>query len=261
MNYATDSKIADLLAPSWFLSTDILNKRLEIAKRNNVSINSVTEEDAKKELKQENVHIMSFDTSFERVQKDIENIIPKLVKNSKVAANHNGDENTYFADKIKQNKEKILIGLAYLDRMYNFNIGNTNIKDVILDTPGYFGKTVDLLDWIISIGGAGGDTLKISNNKDAYIKLFRGKITNSNSIIDFLETSVNKLAPGTTMDGWFKNASKAFIVETPSKENPNATTTLYSKLKSDEKLQAHILPLLNLSENSIMEKYYQMNIF
>ena len=144
---------------------------------------------------------MSFDTSFERVQKDIENIIPKLVKNSKVAANHNGDENTYFADKIKQNKEKILIGLAYLDRMYNFNIGNTNIKDIILDTPGYFGGTVDLLDWIISIGGSGGDTLKISNNKDAYIKLFRGKITNSNSIIDFLETSVNKLAPGTTMDG------------------------------------------------------------
>ena len=94
---------------------------------------------------------MSFDTSFERVQKDIENIIPKLVKNSKVAANHNGDENTYFADKIKQNKEKILIGLAYLDRMYNFNIGNTNIKDIILDTPGYFGGTVDLLDWIISI--------------------------------------------------------------------------------------------------------------
>lgn len=85
--------------------------------------------------------------------------------------------------------------------MYNFNIGNTNIKDVILDTPGYFGGTVDLLDWIISIGGSGGDTLKISNNKDAYIKLFRGKITNSNSIIDFLETSVNKLAPGTTMDG------------------------------------------------------------
>ena len=51
VNYATDSKIANLLAPSWFLSTDILNKRLEIAKRNNVSINSVTEEDAKKELK------------------------------------------------------------------------------------------------------------------------------------------------------------------------------------------------------------------
>lgn len=50
-------------------------------------------------------------------------------------------------------------------------------------------------------------------------------------------------------------------METPSKENPNATTTLYSKLKSDEKLQAHILLLLNLSENSIMEKYYQMNIF
>lgn len=24
VNYATDSKIADLLAPSWFLSTDIL---------------------------------------------------------------------------------------------------------------------------------------------------------------------------------------------------------------------------------------------
>ena len=127
---------------------------------------------------------MSFDTSFERVQKDIENIIPKLVKNSKVAANHNGDENTYFADKIKQNKEKILIGLAYLDRMYNFNIGNTNIKDIILDTPGYFGGTVDLLDWIISIGGSGGDTLKISNNKDAYI----------NDTDDFKESIYNEKA-------------------------------------------------------------------
>ena len=25
------------------------------------------------------------------------------------------------------------------------DIGNTNIKDIILDTPGYFGGTVDLL--------------------------------------------------------------------------------------------------------------------
>ena len=118
------------------------------------------------------------------------------------------------------------------------SVEQNDVKLNFLDTPGYFGGTVDLLDWIISIGGSGGDTLKISNNKDAYIKLFRGKITNSNSIIDFLETSVNKLAPGTIMDGWFKNASKAFIVETPSKENPNATTTLYSKLKSGIKSKA-----------------------
>lgn len=68
--------------------------------------------------------------------------------------------------------------------MYNFNIGNTNIKDIILDTPGYFGGTVDLLDWIISIGGSGGDTLKISNNKDAYI----------NDTDDFKESIYNEKA-------------------------------------------------------------------
>ena len=251
VKYTTDPTVADLLAPQRFSGTDILNKRLEISKRDNVSINSVTEEQAKRELKADNVHVMSFEYSFERIQNDIENIIQKVVKNSKVDASYQGDANTYFVDKINQNKEKVLIGLTYLDRMYNFNIGNKNIKDALLDTPEYFGKKVDLLDWLISIGGSGGETLKISNNQSAYTKFFQGQITDSKSLLEFLETNKNILEPGVTMDTWFKNASNALIVEKPSKQNPGATTSLYSKLKSEAVLQSHILPLLNVSENSI----------
>lgn len=251
VKYTTDPIVADLLAPQRFSGADKLNKKLEISKRDNVPINTVTDEQAERELKSDNVHVMSFETSFERVQNDIENIIQKVVKNSNVTGGYQGEVNTYFVDKINQNKEKILIGLAYIDRMYNFNIGNKNIKDVLLDTQEYFGKKVDLLDWLICIGGSGGETLKISNNQNAYLKLFKGTITESKSILEFLETNKNILEPGVTMDTWFKNASKALIVEMPSKQNPNVTTSLYSKLKSDERLQSHILPLLNVSENSI----------
>ena len=251
VKYTTDPTVADLLAPQRFSGTDILNKRLEISKRDNVLINSVTAEQAKQELKADNVHVMSFESSFESIQNDIENIIQKVVKNSKVDASYQGDVNTYFIDKNKQNKEKVLIGLTYLDRMYNFNIGNKNIKDTLLDTPEYFGKKVDLLDWLISIGGSGGETLKISNNQSVYTKFFQGKITDSKSLLEFLETNKNILEPGVTMDTWFKNASNTLIVEKPSKQNPGATTSLYSKLKSEAGLQSHILPLLNVSENSI----------
>nr|WP_317333844.1 ZmpA/ZmpB/ZmpC family metallo-endopeptidase [uncultured Romboutsia sp.] len=251
VKYTTDTRVADLLAPQRFSVADKLNKKLEISKRDNVPINNVTDEQAERELKLDNVYVMSFETSFESVQNDIENIIQKVVKNSKVTNGYQGDANTYFVNKIKENKEKLLIGLSYIDRLYNFNIGNKNIKDVLLDTPEYFGKQVDLLDWLIRIGGSGGETLKISNNKNAYDKLFKGTITESKSLLEFLETNKNKLEPGTTMDTWFKNTSKALIVEKSSNENPRAITSLYSKLKSDTRLQSHILPLLNVSENSI----------
>ncbi|WP_394883823.1 ZmpA/ZmpB/ZmpC family metallo-endopeptidase [Clostridium tertium] len=251
VKYTTDPTIANLLAPLRFSGVDILNKKLEISKRDNVPINSVTNEQAERELKVDNIYIMSFEDSFVKVQTDIENIIEKVIKKSKVAADYQGDANTYFIDKINQNKEKVLLGLTYLDRMYNFDIGNKNIKDLLLDTPEYFGKKVDLLDWVILIGGAGGETLKISNNQNAYIKLFRGTITDSPSLLDFLEENKNKLEPDVPMEQWFQKASNALIVEKTSKENPSATTALYSKLKSDTRLQSHILPLLNVSENSI----------
>ena len=113
------------------------------------------------------------------------------------------------------------------------------------------GNKLDPLDWLIRIGGAGGEMLKVSNNTKAYKSLFKGVITDKESLLSFLEDNKNKFEPNSTMDEWFKKTSKAIIVESPTQINLNAKTSLYSKLSSEAYLQEHILPLLTVSENSI----------
>ncbi|CEP97544.1 S-layer-like domain-containing protein [[Clostridium] sordellii] len=251
VKYEKNDVVANLLAPNRFSGVDKLNKKQEIAKRDNISITNVTDEQVEKELKEDNVHVMSYGQSFLDTQKEIEHIIQKLVENSTIEQGYTGDPNQYFIDKINKNKEKLLLGIAYIDRLYDFNIGNKNIKEILTYTPNYYGKQIDPLDWLIRIGGSGGEMLKVSNNLKAFANLFKGVVTDKDSLLSFLEDNKNRFAPNIKMEEWFKKASKAIIVEQPSQSNPNATTNLYSKLSSEIGLQAHILPLLTVSENSI----------
>ncbi|CEQ17870.1 ZmpA/ZmpB/ZmpC family metallo-endopeptidase [Paraclostridium sordellii] len=251
VKYEKNDVIANLLAPNRFSGVDKLNKKQEIAKRDNISITNVTDAQVEKELKEDNVHVMSYGQSFLDTQKEIEHIIQKLVENSTIEQGYTGDPNQYFIDKITKNKEKLLLGIAYIDRLYDFNIGNKNIKEILTYTPNYYGKQIDPLDWLIRIGGSGGEMLKVSNNLKAFANLFKGVITDKDSLLSFLEDNKNRFEPNIKMEEWFKKASKAIIVEQPSQSNPNATTNLYSKLSSEIGLQAHILPLLTVSENSI----------
>lgn len=251
VKYEKNDIVANLLAPNRFSGVDKLNKKQEIAKRDNISINNVTDAQVEKELKEDNVHVMSYGQSFLDTQKDIEHIIQKLVENSTIEQGYTGDPNQYFIDKITKNKEKLLLGISYIDRLYDFNIGNKNIKEILTYTPNYYGKQIDPLDWLIRIGGSGGEMLKVSNNLKAFANLFKGVITDKDSLLSFLEDNKNRFEPNIKMEEWFKKASKAIIVEQPSQSNPNATTNLYSKLSSEIGLQAHILPLLTVSENSI----------
>ncbi|MBW4862600.1 MAG: S-layer homology domain-containing protein [Paeniclostridium sp.] len=251
VKYEKNDVIANLLAPNRFSGVDKLNKKQEIAKRDNISITNVADAQVEKELKEDNVHVMSYGQSFLDTQKEIEHIIQKLVENSTIEQGYTGDPNQYFIDKITKNKEKLLLGIAYIDRLYDFNIGNKNIKEILTYTPNYYGKQIDPLDWLIRIGGSGGEMLKVSNNLKAFANLFKGVVTDKGSLLSFLEDNKNRFAPNIKMEEWFKKASKAIIVEQPSQSNPNATTNLYSKLSSEIGLQAHILPLLTVSENSI----------
>ncbi|WP_338660845.1 ZmpA/ZmpB/ZmpC family metallo-endopeptidase [Paraclostridium sordellii] len=251
VKYEKNDVVANLLAPNRFSGVDKLNKKQEIAKRDNISITNVTDAQVEKELKEDNVHVMSYGQSFLDTQKEIEHIIQKLVENSTIEQGYTGDPNQYFIDKITKNKEKLLLGIAYIDRLYDFNIGNKNIKEILTYTPNYYGKQIDPLDWLIRIGGSGGEMLKVSNNLKAFANLFKGVVTDKDSLLSFLEDNKNRFEPNIKMEEWFKKASKAIIVEQPSQSNPNATTNLYSKLSSEIGLQAHILPLLTVSENSI----------
>ena len=251
VDYENDDQIAALLAPSRYFSYEVTNKKLEIAERDGINFLEVSDDAAKKELNRDNVRVMPFEESFEEVQGQIGTIIQKVVDNTP-GAEEKGAE--YYTQKIVQNKEKLLLGLAYIKRLYDFNMGEKNICDVLLYEPGTYGEQTDVLDWLIKIGGAGGDTLKLSNSANVFGngKLFWDVTGYSAMNLNaFLEINRQKWIPDTSMDEWFLNESSALIVEESSSWNSVANTGLYSRLYQDATLQSHILPLLTVSEDSI----------
>lgn len=248
VDYYKDEKIVPLLVPSRYSATEKLNKKLEISKRDGRNITEITDEEAIQELNQDNVKAISFGEAFEKVQGEIGPIIQRIV-DSTAGAQDKGS--TFYTEKISQNKEKLLLGLSYVERLYNFNMGEKNIKDVLLYEPGTYGIKVDVLDWLIKIGSAGGDTLKLSNSNKVfgYNKLF-WSVTGSGNLGAFLEENRQKWIPDMTLDEWLLQESPAFIVD-DSASDPTAGIGLYSRLYNDAVMQPYILPLLNVSEDSI----------
>jgi len=56
-----------------------------------------------------------------------------------------------YLEKIKNNKEALLLGLAYLERWYNFKYDNASAKDLVLYHLDFFGKSnSSALDNVIS---------------------------------------------------------------------------------------------------------------
>ena len=124
IDYGTNEVIGKLLAPSRYSATEKLNKKTEIARREGKSPADITDEQAVRELNQDNVKAMSLEDAFATVQEEIGGIIQRVV-DSTVDAESKGA--AFFTDKILQNKEKVLLGLTYLERLYDFGMGGHNV--------------------------------------------------------------------------------------------------------------------------------------
>lgn len=250
IDYETNETIGQLLAPSRYSLSEKLNKKTEIARREGKSPADISDEQAIRELNQDNLKVMSFEESFAEVQTQIGEIIQGVVDTTADAENKGAD---YYTNKILQNKEKLLLGLTYLDRLYDFDMGGHNIRDVLLyeSKPYMYGQIEDVIDWLIYIGGSGGNTLKIANNANVfgYGKLF-WPVTDSPTLDAFLEENRQKFMPHTSMDEWLLQESAANIIEKPSAWD-DKNIGLYRRLYDDAVTRAHILPLLTVSEDSI----------
>lgn len=248
VSYESD-EIAAMLAPARFSMSEILNKKTEIFKATGRPFNQISDDEAKAELRRDNLKASSFDISFARVQQRIDDLVVLLVGHSSAA----GGTAQAYADKIVANKEAVLVGLAYLDRLYGFDVSGKPLYTVMLENPAALGGSAatDVLDWTISIGNAGGEKLKLPSNVSSYASLIRGKGASAASLTAFLESVRDAYSPGVDMDAWFARTSKALIVEKESAERPDAPTSLYAKLAANDTLRAYILPFLNVSENSV----------
>ncbi len=191
-----------------------------------------------------------YSKSFEYVKQHIEEIIQNLVDNSNASPGSN-DPVSYFAGRITNNKLSLLTALTYLDRMYNFQMGDQNIRDVLMYHPESYGKCTDNLSWLIRLGNSLEYNLAFTASPGLFGsgKIFTKELTNAATLNEFLEESRQKFIPDQTLDEWLIQSSPAYIVEKISSIDP--TPGLYTRMWNDSVLRNHILPLLNVSENSI----------
>ena len=244
INFFEDKKIFEILNPR-IKALDKIKKRNEMKKQLG---REVSDEELLKELQKITLEKMSYKDSFDNIQKNIDNILNTLLIN-----NQNIITNNMSLEKVKKklidNKEKVLLGLTYIDRLYNLKYSNINLKNLIVYYPEFFGKKVDIIDFLIMVG----DMQYLEYKLDATPATFRKKfnyIFKEQTIPEFLENMKNIFEPKLSINEWFKKASNAYIEEQKSEYNNDLEYQIFNKLKKDSE-QKYLLPLLNVSENSI----------
>ena len=199
---------------------------------------------------------------FAKTKENLANTLEKLLSADAVIASENQTINGYVVDKIKRNKEALLLGLTYLERWYNFNYGDVNVKDLVMYHMDFFGKgNVSPLDTIIELGKSGFNNLLAKNNVDAYSI----SLANNNATKDLFSTLANYrevFLPNKTNNQWFKEQTKAYIVEEKSaidevrvkqeQAGSKYSIGVYDRITSDTwKYRNMVLPLLTMPERSV----------
>ena len=204
------------------------------------------------------------DEQFEKTKANIDDTLSKLLSaDSAIAENNNSIIDNYVVEKIKNNKEALLLGLTYLERWYNFNFGETSAKDLIMYKLDFFGKSnSSALDNVIELGKSGFNNLLAKNNVITYNVLL-SKNYGTQSLFKALEGYRKVFLPNATNNDWFKKQSKAYIVEEKSnikevrekqeKEGTEYSIGVYDRLTSPSwKYQSMVLPLLTLPEEKMV---------
>ncbi|MGQ7363380.1 ZmpA/ZmpB/ZmpC family metallo-endopeptidase [Streptococcus suis] len=208
-----------------------------------------------------------FGESYNQVMANLESNVRKIL-----VASLNGQgqaSEDYIKEKITNNKEAFVLGLTYLNRWYDINFGEMNTKDLTIFEPDFFGNdAASALDMILAIGNGGYEVLRAHNNVSTYAAAI-GKQNNQTKLFDMLEDYRQLFLPEMTNNEWFKQTTKAYVVEgkslipevaakqettdTYSKYNVGA----YSKIVNDTvsnptwKYNHMLLPLLTLPQENI----------
>ena len=204
------------------------------------------------------------DEQFDKTKANIGDTLSKLLSaDAAIAENNNSIIDNYVIEKIKNNKEALLLGLAYLERWYNFKYDNASAKDLVLYHLDFFGKSnSSALDNVIELGKSGFNNLLAKNNVITYNVLL-SKNYGTEGLFKALEGYRKVFLPNTTNNDWFKKQSKAYIVEEKStipevsekqsKQGTEYSIGVYDRLTSPSwKYQSMVLPLLTLPEEKMI---------
>ncbi|HHA9861348.1 TPA: immunoglobulin A1 protease [Streptococcus pneumoniae] len=199
---------------------------------------------------------------FSKTKQNLGDSLKKLLSADAGLASDNSVTRGYLVDKIKNNKEALLLGLTYLERWYNFNYGQVNVKDLVMYHPDFFGKgNTSPLDTLIELGKSGFNNLLAKNIVDTY-GISLASQHGATDLFSTLEHYRKVFLPNTSNNDWFKSETKAYIVEEKStieevKTKQGLAGTKYSIGVYDRitsatwKYRNMVLPLLTLPERSV----------
>lgn len=199
---------------------------------------------------------------FAKTKEHLEDSLKKLLSADAGLAGDNPVTKGYLVDKIKHNKEALLLGLTYLERWYNFSYGRVNVKDLVLYHLDFFGKgNASPLDTLIELGKSGFNNLLAKNNVDTY-GISLASQHGTTDLFSTLEHYRKVFLPEKSNNDWFKSETKAYIVEEKSNIEEVRTKqglagtkysiSVYDRITSATwKYRNMVLPLLTLPEKSV----------
>ena len=187
--------------------------------------------------------------SFAYVKENLNKFVTKLVQNEDHQLNTDEAAKRALIKKIDDNKAAVLLGLAYLNRYYGVKFDDFNIKELMLFKPDFYGKNVNVLDFLIKIGS------KESNIKgDRTLEAYReaiGGVIGIGELNSFLDYNMRLFTSDTDLNDWFIKATKdnVYVVEpkTTTPEFADKKHRAYEGLNNDVHGKM-ILPLLNLKD-------------
>ena len=252
VDFLHDSKLKEQLEPVYD-PRDIITKRIALRKTRP----NITDQEVKDMLRTEYLQKLSIQESFDQTKMQAESSFKKIASHTLGIIGDTPENRSKVKQELEQYKEQILLGLSYINRFYNIQFGDTNIRDILAFNPSSFGnKTMTALDSLKKLGSMSYEEMKLTNSPQTFTK-YLSTITGKDSLKEFLDSN-RQLFTSDDADTWLKKSSQAMIVEKPSKENPSAHVGLYSKLTAGEKdsrkqeaNMAAILGLLNVKEPNV----------
>ena len=187
--------------------------------------------------------------SFRYVKDNLNKFVTKLVQNEDHQLNTDEAAKRALIKKIDDNKAAVLLGLSFLNRYYGVKFDDFNIKELMLFKPDFYGKNVNVLDFLIKVGS------KESNIKgDRTLEAYRetiGGVIGIGELNSFLDYNMRLFTSDTDLNDWFIKATKdnVYIVEpkTTTPEFADKKHRAYEGLNNDMHGKM-ILPLLNLKD-------------
>ena len=204
------------------------------------------------------------DTAFEQVKTKLAEELRKVLAMDKSINTEGNVVADYVAQKIRDNKEALMLGLTYLNRWYNINYDKTNVKDLSAYKFDFFGNhKTSTLDTIIALGQSGFENLKAKNNHLAYDNSL-SEATGKRGLFNYLKSYRQLFLPDKTNNEWLKTNTKAYIVESKSdvaearqlqdtaKAKSKYSVGVYDKITADNwEHKGMLLPLLTMTEKGV----------